>query len=138
MPEIGSALREARIRQGIEIRDAEDATKIRMKYLRALEAEEFGTLPGSVYVISFLRTYSDFLGLDSNLLVERFRAQQGEEDDEEEPLPAYADEPVYAGERRRRGRREGGFAFSRGWAIALLAVALIVFLLVLGLTGGGR
>ncbi len=48
-------------------------TKIRAKYLRALENEEWDLLPGPVYVKSFLKTYGDFLGLDSRLLVDEFK-----------------------------------------------------------------
>jgi cytoskeleton protein RodZ len=61
MFEIGNSLREARLRRGIDFADAEHATKIRGKYLRALEDEEFQLLPSETYVKGFLRTYADFL-----------------------------------------------------------------------------
>ncbi|HWF25530.1 MAG TPA: helix-turn-helix domain-containing protein, partial [Solirubrobacteraceae bacterium] len=64
MPEIGATLREARMRARIDISEVEVRTKIRAKYLRAMENEEWDMLPGPIYVKSFLRTYSDFLGLD--------------------------------------------------------------------------
>ena len=73
MAEIGATLREARMRQRIDITDMELRTKIRAKYLRALENEEWDLLPGPTYVRSFLRTYADALGLDSKLLVEEFK-----------------------------------------------------------------
>src|SRR5438874_13047671 len=75
MQPIGERLREARMRQGRDISEVEAATKIRAKYLRALENDEFTMLPGSTYVRSFLRTYAEYLGLDAQLLVEEFRAQ---------------------------------------------------------------
>ena len=76
MPQqIGDTLREARMRQKIDITEIEAKTKIRAKYLRAMENEEFDLLPGSTFAKSFLRTYADALGLDSHRLVEEYRAQ---------------------------------------------------------------
>src|SRR5438477_4162675 len=73
MPEIGETLREARMRAKIDVSEVEGETKIRAKYLRALENEEWDLLPGPTFVRSFLRTYADYLGLDSKLLVEEYR-----------------------------------------------------------------
>jgi hypothetical protein len=73
MPEIGSTLREARMRARIDITEVEQATKIRAKYLRALENEEWGLLPGPTFIRSFLREYADYLGLDSRTLVEEYK-----------------------------------------------------------------
>jgi cytoskeleton protein RodZ len=73
MPEIGSTLREARMRQRLDIAEIEAATKIRAKYLRALENEEWDLLPGPTFVKSFLRTYAEELGLDGRLLIEEFK-----------------------------------------------------------------
>src|SRR5581483_2867855 len=73
MADIGSTLREARMRSHIDISEVETATKIRAKYLRALENEEWDLLPGPVYIKSFLRTYGDYLGLDTRMLIDDFR-----------------------------------------------------------------
>jgi cytoskeletal protein RodZ len=73
MPEIGPTLREARMRARIDISEVEAETKIRAKYLRALENEEWDLLPGPTFVKSFLRTYADALGLDSRALVEEYK-----------------------------------------------------------------
>src|SRR5215213_7622459 len=75
MPEIGDQLRETRMRNRIDIADVEAATKIRAKYLRALENEEWDLLPGPTFVKTFLRTYADYLGLDARNLVEDYRAR---------------------------------------------------------------
>jgi len=64
MPEIGETLREARMRRRIDMAEVESATKIRAKYLRALESEEWDLLPGPTFVKTFLRTYADYLELD--------------------------------------------------------------------------
>ena len=74
MTDIGVTLREARMRARIDITEVERATKIRARYLRAMEHEEWDALPGPVYVKSFLRTYSDYLGLDTRMLRRRVQA----------------------------------------------------------------
>jgi cytoskeleton protein RodZ len=73
MPEIGETLREARMRRRIDMAEVESATKIRAKYLRALESEEWELLPGPTFVKTFLRTYAEYLELDSRLLVEEYK-----------------------------------------------------------------
>ena len=97
MPEIGDQLRETRMRNRIDITEVEAATKIRAKYLRALENEEWDLLPGPTFVKTFLRTYADYLGLDARNLVEEYRARY------ERPRGAGAD-PVRHEPRRRRAR----------------------------------
>jgi cytoskeletal protein RodZ len=73
--EIGNSLREARLRQGLEFPEIEQATKIRGKYLRALEEEQFEVLPAQTYVKGFLRSYADYLGLDGQLYVDEFNSR---------------------------------------------------------------
>jgi hypothetical protein len=73
--EIGNSLREARLRRGIEIVKAEQTTKIRGKYLRALEEERFEQLPAETYIKGFLRTYADYLGLDGQLYVDEYNSR---------------------------------------------------------------
>jgi transcriptional regulator with XRE-family HTH domain len=75
MAEIGARLREARMRAKIDINEVEVRTKIRAKYLRAIENEEWELLPGEVYVKSFLRTYGNYLGLDTRQLLDDFKRQ---------------------------------------------------------------
>ncbi len=75
MFEIGNSLREARVRQGLEYPQIELATKIRAKYIRALEDEQFDDPPGHTYVKGFLRTYAEFLGLDGQLYVDEFNSR---------------------------------------------------------------
>ena len=75
MAEIGAALREARTRARIEIAQMEAQTKIRAKYLRALENEEWELLPGPTYVKSFLKTYGDMLGIDGRQLVADYKRE---------------------------------------------------------------
>ncbi len=61
------------MRARIDVSEIEAQTKIRAKYLRALENEEWGLLPGPTFVKSFLRTYAQALGLDGKAMVEEYR-----------------------------------------------------------------
>jgi hypothetical protein len=73
--EIGNSLREARLRRSVGFPQAEQATKIRSKYLRALEDEHFDQLPSPTYVKGFLRAYADYLGLDGSLYVDEYNSR---------------------------------------------------------------
>jgi hypothetical protein len=73
--EIGNALRTSRERQGIELGQVERETRIRVRYLAALESEQFELLPARAYAKGFLRVYADFLGLDGPLIVAEFDAR---------------------------------------------------------------
>jgi len=85
--EIGEELRRRREARGLSLREVEEATKIRMKYLIALEAEDFEALPGKVYVIGFLRTYARFLDMDDTELVQAVKARSRfSEEIEDEPV----------------------------------------------------
>jgi transcriptional regulator with XRE-family HTH domain len=134
MQAIGERLREARMRQGMDITEVEVATKIRAKYLRALENDEFSMLPGSTYVKSFLRTYAEYLGLDAHLLVEEFRAQH--EPRGEGELQTLAPPPRARPGRERRGAPVGP-PFGPGTAILGGVLLVLVILAVIGLASGG-
>jgi len=124
---IGDTLREARMRQKIDITEIEAKTKIRAKYLRAMENEEFDLLPGSTFAKSFLRTYAEALGLDAHRLVEEYRAQYEPRD--EGDLPPLAGQAARrAGRDRRHDRRPPG----RAAAIVAVIVAVVVVLFVVG------
>src|SRR5688500_4105657 len=121
MFEIGNSLREARLRRELELADAEHGTKIRGKYLRALEDEQFELLPSHTYVKGFLRSYAEFLGLDGQLYVDEYNSRYviGEE---EAPLGTRR---VPAAKRRQADRRE-----SRVVLVALSAIELVTFLVI--------
>jgi cytoskeletal protein RodZ len=133
MPSIGETLRDARMRQHMDIADVEARTKIRAKYLRALENEEFAMLPGSTFVKTFLRTYAEQLGLDPHLLVEEYRANyEGPDEAELQPLtpPAVS--------RRERERRRGPRPPGRLPIVIGAVLAVLVFLVILGWDRGGN
>ncbi len=102
MPEIGETLRETRMRRRIDMTEVEAATKIRAKYLRALENEEWDLLPGPTFVKTFLRTYAEYLELDPRLLVEEYR--QRYERPSSQDLTPFG--PGMGSQRRRRRQRQ--------------------------------
>jgi cytoskeletal protein RodZ len=130
MPEIGETLREARMRRRIDMTEVETATKIRGKYLRALENEEWDLLPGPTFVKSFLRTYAEYLGLDARLLVEEYR-QRYERPSTQDLTPFAARRAGRAAPRRRARLAAAGPIL----VIAAGAVALVAFFWVLGTYG---
>jgi cytoskeletal protein RodZ len=129
MPEIGDQLRETRMRNRIDITEVEAATKIRAKYLRALENEEWDLLPGPTFVKTFLRTYADYLGLDARNLVEEYRSRY-ERPSAQELTPFGTN----LGGRRARPR---GPSFPPWLAVVIGILALVGALYALGTLGGG-
>jgi cytoskeletal protein RodZ len=135
MADIGSTLREARMRARIDISEVEVGTKIRAKYLRALENEEWDLLPGPVYVKSFLKTYGDFLGLDSRLLVDEFKRRYERPSDQEFR--------AIASTSRERGRssgpsRLGNALLSPRSLIVAALVVIVLAIIVIGSHNGGK
>src|ERR687890_1021568 len=124
MADIGATLREARMRQRIDISEEEVETKIRAKYLRALENEEWDLLPGPTYVKSFLRTYAEALDLDAKLLVDEYKLRH-------ERLSEVELQPISAAAPGRERRRTGP-VIPPGAFIAVIFVGLIFALYLLG------
>ena len=75
-PQVGSLLRATRTRLGEDLRDIADVLCIRYLYLEAIEDCRYGDLPGDTYVIGFIRSYAEHMGLDGEEVVRRFRAEQ--------------------------------------------------------------
>jgi cytoskeleton protein RodZ len=115
--EIGNSLREARLRQGFELPRVEADTKIRAKYLRALEEEHFEVLPGETYVKGFLRTYAEYLGLDGQLYVDEYNSRFARE----EELPVQSP----TARRPRPRRMESNFV-----VVALAGIVAVTILVV--------
>lgn len=123
MFEIGNSLHEARVRQGVELQTAELVTKIRGKYLKALEEEHFDLLPAETYVKGFLRTYADFLGLDGQLYVDEYSSRFIVGEDEGRPLRPRRSQ---ARPPRRSRRLESSAVLVTLAAIGLVAALVIV------------
>jgi cytoskeletal protein RodZ len=119
---VGEQLREAREVRGFDLYRAERDTKIRGKFLAALEAGDFADLPGEVYTRGFLRNYASYLGLDPDEIVDQWRRETGDQ-----PAPVSAGgQPSFAGPRPVRIRRP--FRMERTH-IAIIGVILIVALI---------
>jgi Helix-turn-helix domain len=127
---VGRTLQAARRRRRVGLAQVEATTKIRARYLRALENEEWDVLPGEAYARGFIRTYADYLGLDGARLAADRRGEIGAGRPEEgvpriEPAPIQANAP-------RRSRRVSPRVLA-----AIVATALVVVLVGLGLFRGG-
>jgi len=131
MFEIGNSLREARTRRGLDFPELEQGTKIRAKYLRALEDEAFETLPSATYVKGFLRTYADYLGLDGQLYVDEYNVRYGSGDEVLERRVRGTSSARRTHVRRRR-RLESKLV----WA-TLLGIAVVTALVIAAWRYGG-
>lgn len=75
MNELGQMLRDAREAQGISLAEAEAQTRIRQKFIAAMEAEEWSLLPNDVTTRGFLRKYAGYLGLEEDAILQRFQSR---------------------------------------------------------------
>jgi hypothetical protein len=125
---IGSVFREARNRRKIDLSEVEAATRIRVRYLRAIENEEWDVLPGGVYTRGFIRTYAAYLGLDGERLAEDYRkeVEAGQRGVAVEPVAASASQAP-----QHRWRLPSG-----GW-LAVPAVVLVAVVAIVAVPGGG-
>jgi len=120
------------MRARIDVSEIEAKTKIRAKYLRALENEEWGLLPGPTFVKSFLRTYAQALDLDGKALVEEYRLHH------ERPSETLAEPIVSTPQSRRRPKGRGGSAAgpSRAYMLTVGAIGVVIVVLVALLLAG--
>ncbi len=121
MFEIGNSLREARERQGRTFADLERKTQIRSRYLKALETEEFSTIPGLAYTRGFLRVYAEELGLDGQLYIDEFNSRFAVSEEGGAPFRRRESRPP-----SRHSRRVASGAV----VLALAAIAVILSLFV--------
>jgi Helix-turn-helix domain len=125
--EIGYTLRAARERQGLGLPEVESATKIRARYIRAIEEEDFDSLPGEAYNRGFLRTYAEYLGLDGEAYVDEYASRY---------LTSWRDDPPPSPDRRRVRRRERGIE-RRAVVLVLAGIALLTALVFAAWRYGG-
>ena len=125
---IGEVLKRARSRAKIDIREVEERSKIRIKYLRAMEQDDWDVLPSHAYAKGFLRTYASILGLDADALVDEYRRRYEAPSD---AGPYTFNEPLLEGRRPL-----GGPSLRWGPILVVAGVAIVAVLAVLGLTSG--
>jgi cytoskeleton protein RodZ len=120
------------MRARIDVSEIEAKTKIRAKYLRALENEEWDLLPGPTFVRTFLRTYAQALDLDAKALVDEYRLRY--------ETPAEIEhQPVVSTAQRSRSRpARGSPGPSRAYLVAMGTVGLVIVLLLVGLLSGKK
>jgi len=124
--EIGTTLREARVRRKLTLQQVEEDTKIRVKYLQAMENEDFDLMPGQAYVKGFLQTYAGYLGLDPSIILDEYRTR-GTSREEHQPFSGSSviGKPL-------SHRRRNTLAFV---AVACLLVLAVIY--ILGLNSDG-
>lgn len=76
MQTVGEILRSEREKKGLSVKEIEFATSIRTLYITAIEEDNYGIIPGEVYVKGFIRNYSSYLGLDSQEIMDLYRKDQ--------------------------------------------------------------
>ena len=87
---IGEKLRLAREARGIALRDISEQTRISMRYLEAIESDDYRRLPGGIFNRSFIRAYAKFIGYDEDLAMDEYARtlrERGESDEESSPKP---------------------------------------------------
>ncbi len=131
MTPVGQTLREARTRRGIDLVEAERVTKIRLKFLRAMEEDRWNALPEPVYARSFLSTYAGYLGLDDEPLLDEYDKIESHE--RPEPIPLGTIRP---GEVRHRRRPVKPALLVIGGLVAIVLLGLVI-VGSLGSSGGG-
>ena len=113
---LGEVLRAAREAKGVDLPRVERETKIRERYLSALERGEYRELPGAVYTKGFLRNYGAYLGLDPEYLIDLYRLE----------TTAAADRPsVPTPPRPMAGRRSRAFVVTPGAVVAGILTILV-------------
>lgn len=124
---IGPTLREARNRRKLDLAEVEAAIKIRVRYLRAIENEEWDALPGGAYTRGFIRTYAAYLGLDGDRLADDYRRAAAPPGGEHAPSRV---EPVPTGMRR------GGSPLPGRALVAAVCFVLVAIVVGIALAGG--
>lgn len=96
MARIGSIIQETRLKKGINLDRVADETNISVRFLKKIEADDFTGFPGEPYVVGFIRNYAEYLGLDPEMIVTRYRADETtltETKQEEPSAPSIAESP---------------------------------------------
>lgn len=121
MFEIGNTLREARVRRNLTLQQVEEDTKIRVKYVQAMENEDFDVMPGATYVKGFLRTYSEYLALDPEVMLDEYRSRGVKTAEIQEPFGGVS---MLGAPRSHRGRNTVVFV-----AVICLLVLGVIWIL---------
>jgi cytoskeletal protein RodZ len=113
---LGDVLRAAREGKGVDLQKVERDTKIRERYLSALERGEYRELPGAVYTKGFLRNYGAYLGLDAEYLIDLYRLETTVAADR--PAAPTPPRPI-------AGRRSRAFVVTPGVVVAAILTIMV-------------
>jgi cytoskeletal protein RodZ len=125
---IGEKLRLARETRGIALRDISEQTRISMRYLEAIETDDYRRLPGGIFNRSFIRAYAKFIGYDEQEAMDEYArtlSERGESEEETSPKPFRS--LVYTD--------DGGFYNRSPLKTLLLALVILAVLTACVLTG---
>ncbi|TVX93921.1 helix-turn-helix domain-containing protein [Paenibacillus agilis] len=120
MSELGQMLKKARLEKGLSLDDVQEATKIRRRYLEAIEEGDYNVLPGSFYVRAFVKTYAETVGLNPDEILQYYRNTMPVEE-QEQPV-----EPMIRN--KRKVQHSEGFG---KWATTLLMWSFVILILVI-------
>jgi len=112
MAALGEKLKREREARGVSLKEIAEATRIHESYLRALEENDYGALPGAVFVTGFLRNYAAHLGLDADKIVIEFEAMKIDPPDKPNAIPGVVEEES---------------SMSTLWAVGSLLLLLVVY-----------
>jgi cytoskeleton protein RodZ len=133
-PTIGETLRKARTERGLELSEVERATKIRAKFLKAMEEDRWEELPAPVYARGFLDIYARHLGLDQKAILEEYT--ETVEGERHEAIPERVIKPGTL-RQSRPARRTGSINLKpAGKVLAVVLALVIVGLVIVGSIGG--
>ncbi len=116
MNRIGERLKKAREQKGISLHDAAEQTKIRRRYLWALEEEDYGVFPAEIYLLGFMRRYAEFLDLDADLILGQYKHEKEREEVE-------VQERMYLEQRERQKKVKKRYTF----IIGVLTILVLIF-----------
>jgi cytoskeletal protein RodZ len=131
MSSFGEELRRERELRRITLREVSEATKITLRYLEALEKNEFDQLPGGVFNRGFVRAYAQFIGVDPEAMVTAYlleeQTRSGADADSRHAgdVDALLRGRAPAGSPRDADSRSGGMPAWTKWLLALIAVAAL-------------
>lgn len=133
MADIGNTLREARIRKGLTIKDVEEITKIRGRYLQALENDDYSMLPGPTFLVAFLRTYAQFLKLDAEQLIAEYRRSHEPRSGHDSGVVRVSPGPIGKARPGRKQQKHQRRTHQRGYMfVGVMAIAVVVLLAWMG------
>lgn len=130
MAYIGSILRETRIHLGLTLKQVSEITKVRAKYLQALEEDDYEILPGPTFIKAYLRTYASMLRLDPDAVIEEYRntyERRQVADEDYYDLTLEQMRTRASGRRRKRSPENTRRGYALAGALAIIAVVLLAW-----------